>query len=121
MDEKKLRRAGLDYHAYSEVKQWQNWQQFKQQTSGRLLSISTRNQRHYSNFNYQRGDVLVFGSETRGLPDEIREQIDDDKRLTIPMQKNSRSLNLSNSVAIVVYEAWRQHGFVLFPPDKILC
>ncbi len=111
MEAKQLRRAGLDYHEYSEVKQWQNWQQFKQQTSARILSISTRNQRHYSDFSYQPGDVLLFGSETGGLPDDIRTQIEDDSRLTIPMQKNSRSLNLSNSVAVVIYEAWRQHGF----------
>ena len=111
MNEKQLRRAGLDYHQYSEVKSWENWHQFHQQASGRLLSVSTRNQRHYSDFNYQPRDVLLFGSETHGLPEEIREQVAIENRLTIPMQKDSRSLNLSNSVAIVVYEAWCQHGF----------
>lgn len=111
MDEKQLRRAGLDYHQYSEVKSWENWQQFHQQASGRVLSVSTKNQRHYSDFNYQPGDVLLFGSETSGLPEEIREQVAVENRLTIPMQKYSRSLNLSNSVAVVAYEAWRQHGF----------
>ncbi len=111
MNEKQLRRAGLDYHEHSEVKYWQNWQAFRQQMRGRLLSFSTRNQRPYSECNYQPEDVFLFGSETAGLPDEIRHQVALDNRLTIPMQRDSRSLNLSNSVAIVVYEAWRQHGF----------
>lgn len=111
MDEKQLRRAGLDYHQYSEVEIWENWQQFEQQARGRLLSVSTKNQRSYSDFDYQAEDILLFGSETRGLPDEIRQQVAVENRLTIPMQQSSRSLNLSNSVAIVVYEAWRQHGF----------
>ncbi len=111
IDDKKLRRAGLDYHQYSEVNVWENWQQFHHKISHRLVSFSTRNRQNYSDFEYRPGDILLFGSETKGLPRFIREQVDAGNRLTIPMRENSRSLNLANSVAIVVYEAWRQHGF----------
>ncbi len=111
MDEKQLRRAGLDYHQYSEVKSWPDWRHFQQAFLGRIISFSTKNKQPYSDFEYAKGDCFLFGSETSGLPDYVRDEINSQNRLTIPMRENSRSLNLSNSVAVVVYEAWRQHGF----------
>ena len=111
MEEKQLRRAGLDYHQYSEVREWRDWQDFRDGVNGRLVSFSTRNSRPYTQFSYDKGDVLLFGSETRGLPAHVGEAVPAENRLTIPMQGNSRSLNLSNCVAIVAYEAWRQKNF----------
>ena len=111
LEEKHLRRAGLDYHQYSEPRHWPDWNNFRNQEQGRLVSFSTKDQNNYSEFGYQPGDILLFGPETRGLPLSIREQVDSDCRLTVPMQHPSRSLNLSNCVAVVVYEAWRQNGF----------
>jgi len=111
LNEKQLRRAGLDYHQYAQVKTWGNWQAFHQQATGRVLSFSTKNTNPYSDFRYRAGDVLLFGSETRGLPDAVRRQIARQNRLTIPMAGGTRSLNLSNSVAVAVYEAWRQNDF----------
>jgi tRNA (cytidine/uridine-2'-O-)-methyltransferase len=111
MEQKQLRRAGLDYHQYSKVRNWENWDLFHNQIDGRLISFSTRNKKHYSDFSYGSGDILLFGSETRGLPDSVHDQVTTECRLTIPMQENNRSLNLSNCVAVVVYEAWRQNGF----------
>ena len=111
MEEKQLRRAGLDYHQYSTPELWSNWEDFRSSVEGRLVSFSTKDQNTYSEFEYQPADVLLFGSESRGLPNSVREQVAPESRLTIPMQHPSRSLNLSNSVAVVVYEAWRQTGF----------
>ena len=111
MEEKQMRRAGLDYHQYSDVNQWTSWQQYFDQFSGRLISLSTKSETPYSDFSFMPGDTLLFGSETSGLPQHVRQLVDFDCQLTIPMQDNSRSLNLSNSVAIVAYEAWRQNGF----------
>lgn len=121
---KQLRRAGLDYHALAEVKLWRNWQEFRDQhinhphennaeqvVAKRVISFSTRHVLRYSDFRYQPGDILLFGSETDGLPDEVRAEIAEANRLHIPMRDSSRSLNLSNSVSIVVYEAWRQCDF----------
>jgi tRNA (cytidine/uridine-2'-O-)-methyltransferase len=111
LDEKQLRRAGLDYHETVRVQTWVDFSAFTMANPGRLISISTKNERSYSDFAYAAGDHLVFGSETSGLPDVVREQIPQAQRLTIPMQPDSRSINLSNSVAIVLYEAWRQFDF----------
>ena len=111
LEEKALRRAGLDYHDLASVKVFEDWEAFSRQVVGRLVSFSTKHDRRHSEFTYQKGDTLLFGSESSGLPDPVREQVGLDNRLTIPMLDTSRSLNLSNSVAIVVYEAWRQNGF----------
>lgn len=111
LGEKHLRRAGLDYHQAASVKTWPNWQAFREACNGRLITFSTRSSRLYTAISYQAGDYLVFGSETEGLPDEVFNQVDLDCQATIPMWGHSRSLNLSNSVAIVAYEAWRQQGF----------
>lgn len=112
LDEKPLRRAGLDYHEFARMQHWQSWQEFHNKVKGRLISLSTRNALPYSDFEFELGDILLFGSETKGLPEAVRENVGSEHRLTIPMREHSRSLNLSNSVAIVAYEAWKQVRFV---------
>ncbi len=113
-DDKRMRRAGLDYQEFAQVKIYNDWNQFLQQQAKnyRLITLSTHHQNIYSDFKFKPGDYLAFGPETRGLPIDIREQAEPSAQITLPMAPNSRSLNLSNSVAIVVYEAWRQQGFV---------
>jgi tRNA (cytidine/uridine-2'-O-)-methyltransferase len=112
LDEKSLRRAGLDYHQYSSLETYASWQDFlKQFAPARLFAFSTKGTKVYSEMQYQKDDSLLFGPESRGLPQEIRNSPAVSELLTIPMQRNSRSLNLSNAVSIVVYEAWRQVGF----------
>lgn len=113
LEEKKLRRAGLDYSDLSKVTIHPNYAAFEQAIAGRrILACTTKGSRPHDQLDYREGDVLLFGSETAGLPDPIRNAIPPEHRLRIPMQPNSRSLNLSNAVAIVSYEAWRQLGFV---------
>ena len=112
LDDKKMRRAGLDYHECTGISQYEGWQDFMHlQGENRLLGISTKATMHYSDYHFEEGDFLIFGPETRGLPDKIREHLDPANLLRIPMLPNSRSLNLSNAAAVVVYEAWRQLGF----------
>ena len=111
LDAKQLRRAGLDYGEYTDVKTWKNWTEFSENASNRILSFSTKNSLRYTEFSFSPGDVLLFGSETSGLPQEIHRQIHPEHQLTIPMRSGNRSLNLSNAVAIAVFEAWRQQGF----------
>lgn len=112
LDDKRLRRAGLDYSEYSEVKTHKNWQEFLEScTPERLFALSTKGQALYTDPAFQVGDYFVFGPETRGLPKEIRSAGEVTQVLKLPMQPESRSLNLSNSAAIVIYEAWRQTGF----------
>lgn len=112
LDEKSLRRAGLDYHQYSSLQTHASWQSFLETIqAGRIFAFSTKGKKNYSEVNYQTGDFLLFGPETRGLPEAIRNTGEINAVLTIPMQDHSRSLNLSNAVSIVVYEAWRQTGF----------
>ncbi len=106
-----MRRAGLDYHALANVETWPNWETFSHQHSDRILSFSTRNERIYSSFEFVPGDTLLFGSETSGLPQDVFDSIPPEHRLHIPMLAQNRSLNLSNTVALAVYEAWRQCGF----------
>lgn len=112
MDEKSLRRAGLDYIDLSIVHHYDNYQDYIGQNGvDSLYAISTKGTRHYSDCNFTQGDSFIFGPETRGLPKEILGEFDPDKILRIPMLENSRSLNLSNSASIIVYEAWRQNKF----------
>jgi len=107
-----MRRAGLDYHEFAGISQYDDWQEFVSQHGGkRFLGISTKATLHYSECRFEEGDFLIFGPETRGLPDRVREQIGSEQLLRIPMLPDSRSLNLSNATAVVVYEAWRQLGF----------
>lgn len=112
LEEKQLRRAGLDYRQYSEPAQWPSFRDFREGLEGRLISFSTKQENSYAEFAFQPGDILLFGPESRGLPFSIRDQVVRENRLTIPMRHPSRSLNLSNCVSIAVYEAWRQHGFL---------
>ncbi|RUO32737.1 tRNA (cytidine(34)-2'-O)-methyltransferase [Aliidiomarina sanyensis] len=111
-EEKKLRRAGLDYHDLANVTRYPDYEAFLQAMAGkRIFACTTKGSKNYADVQYLADDVLLFGSETAGLPPEIRGAYPADRRIRIPMQESSRSLNLSNSVAVITYEAWRQHGF----------
>jgi len=113
LEDKQLRRAGLDYRDLSNVVMHANYADFLDAFSGRrLLACSTKGARHYHEIDYLDGDVLLFGSETTGLPESVLQGFDSGLILRIPMQANCRSLNLSNAVAIISYEAWRQFGYV---------
>lgn len=110
LEDKKMRRAGLDYKEFAEVECHNDYQHFRQQLGHkRIFACSTKGQTYYTDIDYRPEDVLLFGPETRGLPDEILQNCDN--IIKIPMQPHSRSLNLSNAVAIILYEAWRQLGF----------
>jgi tRNA (cytidine/uridine-2'-O-)-methyltransferase len=114
MDDKHMRRAGLDYHEYAELKRHANWQAFigtEKPDTTRLFAMTTRGSRHLYEVAFQSGDWLVFGSETKGLDAALRESFAPAQRLRLPMQADQRSLNLSNAVAVTVFEAWRQHNF----------
>lgn len=112
LDDKKLRRAGLDYHEFSEVSLHGNWQEFMSFADGhRIFGISTKGSTCYSDVGFSERDFIVFGPETRGLPTKIKDDIGTGQLLRIPMLENSRSLNLSNAAAVLIYEAWRQAGF----------
>ena len=112
LEEKKLRRAGLDYHDLARVTVHPNYAAFAEAVTGnRILACTTKGSRPHDQLAYKEGDVLLFGSETSGLPDDLRNSFPEEHRLRIPMLETSRSLNLSNAVAIVSYEAWRQIGF----------
>ena len=114
LDDKKLRRAGLDYHEYAELIIHESWLEFetKNKTS-RVFALTTKGRQCYSEVVFQKHDLLLFGPETRGLPDSILDKFPDAHRLKLPMVPKSRSLNLSNTVAVVLYEAWRQHNFLI--------
>lgn len=112
LDEKKLRRAGLDYRDQAHVTRHADFSHFLEHTAGRrLLALSTRGASRYSDMLFRDDDILLFGPETRGLPETILASLPEAQRLRIPMQADSRSLNLSNAAAIVLYEALRQQGF----------
>ncbi|MEM9172740.1 MAG: tRNA (cytidine(34)-2'-O)-methyltransferase [Pseudomonadota bacterium] len=112
LEEKRLRRAGLDYAEFARVERWPNLDTCLQSLNGgTLYALSSKVARPYTEVAFVPGDVLLFGPETRGLPESVRDALPAQQRLTIPMMPNSRSLNLSNSVAVVVYEAWRQNRF----------
>ena len=111
-DDKQLKRAGLDYHSWASLKQYENFQEFKTaMQQRRILAISTKGQQRYTQVEYRADDVLLLGPETRGLPINVLEQFEPQTILRIPMVPNNRSLNLSNAAAIVLYEAWRQLNF----------
>lgn len=112
LDDKRLRRAGLDYHEWANVQQYENYADYmQQQQPQRIFACSTKGQQAYADVSYQQGDVLMFGPETRGLPQMIRESLPMEQVIRIPMLADSRSLNLSNAVAVILYEAWRQQAF----------
>ncbi|MFT5503463.1 MAG: tRNA (cytidine/uridine-2'-O-)-methyltransferase [Gammaproteobacteria bacterium] len=113
LDEKRLRRAGLDYDEWTKINLHDCWESFAKKFSGhRIFAFSTKSDRNYDSATYSQGNVLLFGPETRGLPPKVLDSLPGDQRLRLPMVEPSRSLNLSNTVAITVYEAWRQNGFV---------
>lgn len=112
LEDKELKRAGLDYREWAEVKTYPNWEEFLKSVSPpRLFAFSTRVRRLYTEMEYQEGDALLFGPETRGLPQDLLDSFPEEYKLRLPLQPGNRSLNLSNAVAVVVYEAWRQQGF----------
>ena len=112
LEDAQLRRAGLDYHEYASLQVHENWQACKDALAGkRMFAFTTKGSQRYTDIPFSAEDVFVFGPETRGLPEEIRAEFAPGQRLRLPMLAESRSLNLSNSVAVVVYEAWRQNGF----------
>ncbi len=111
LDDKKLKRAGLDYHEYANIVVHQNWQECKQYfINSRIIAVETCGNCYYNIIEYTEYDVILFGSETRGLPKYVLQDLTHIVR--IPMKPNQRSLNLSNSVAIVVFEAWRQLNYI---------
>ena len=112
LEEKPLRRAGLDYHDLANVHMHENFDDFMHEIEGsRLFAITTKGKRAYTDVEFQQGDVLLFGSETAGLPQTVFDQLETEQCLRVPMIPNNRSLNLSNTVSIVSYEAWRQLDF----------
>jgi tRNA (cytidine/uridine-2'-O-)-methyltransferase len=114
MDDKLMRRAGLDYHEYADVRRHASWQDFidsERPDRQRMFALTTRGSRHAHELAFAPGDWLVFGAESRGLAPELREQFAPGQRIRLPLLEGQRSLNLSNAVAVTVFEAWRQNGF----------
>jgi tRNA (cytidine/uridine-2'-O-)-methyltransferase len=112
LDDKKLRRAGLDYHEFAAIKRHKDYQAFiESEQPERVLAVTTKTTNYYGDIAFKPGDYLLFGSETSGLPEEVRQQIPDEDKIRIPMLKDSRSMNLSNATAVLIFEAWRQMGF----------
>ncbi|MBL3526102.1 MAG: tRNA (uridine(34)/cytosine(34)/5-carboxymethylaminomethyluridine(34)-2'-O)-methyltransferase TrmL [gamma proteobacterium endosymbiont of Lamellibrachia anaximandri] len=112
LDDKRLRRAGLDYHEWAELQEHASLQAFLQKVApSRLFACTTKGRRAYVDVGFAPGDALLFGPESRGLPQPLLDELDDSNLLRIPMQPQNRSLNLSSAVAIILYEAWRQQGF----------
>jgi len=109
---KQLQRAGLDYRARVAIEVHASWEDCKAFLAGRrLFAATTRGEVRYDRPSYREGDALVFGPETRGLPDAVLAEIAPEQRIRVPMREDSRSLNLSNAAAVIVYEAWRQIAF----------
>ncbi len=112
LDDRSLRRSGLDYRDLAEVKVHDDLEAcLSELTAARVMTVETTGRRCYADVSYRTGDALLFGPETRGLPDAVQERVGRENSLFIPMRARSRSLNLSNAVAVVAYEAWRQLRF----------
>jgi tRNA (cytidine/uridine-2'-O-)-methyltransferase len=112
LDDKRMKRAGLDYHEWARVQQHDNFEDFLQKVPfNRLFACSTKGTQNYATISYQPGDAFMFGPETRGLPAPILAKFSPTQIVRIPMHAASRSLNLSNAVAVILYEAWRQQDF----------
>ncbi|WP_448212660.1 tRNA (uridine(34)/cytosine(34)/5-carboxymethylaminomethyluridine(34)-2'-O)-methyltransferase TrmL [Colwellia sp. MEBiC06753] len=112
IEDKRLKRAGLDYHEFANLKRHASFDDFiAQEQPKRLYAITTKATRYHHQVDFAEGDYVMFGSETKGLPDVVRDQIPDEHKIRIPMVEGSRSMNLSNSAAVIIYEAWRQLGF----------
>lgn len=114
LDDSKMKRAGLDYHDYATMKVHKNWDAFlvaENPDRQRMFAMTTHGSSTFSTLKFQAGDFFVFGAETRGLAAAVRDFFPENQRIRLPMRPDNRSLNLSNTVAVVVYEAWRQNGF----------
>lgn len=114
MEDKHMRRAGLDYHEYADVRRHASWEDFLrdcQPDPARMFHLTTKATQPFGGQAWQAGDWFVFGSESQGLPIQLREQLSPEQGLRLPMRPGQRSLNLSNAVAVVVFDAWRQHGY----------
>jgi tRNA (cytidine/uridine-2'-O-)-methyltransferase len=118
LSEKKVRRAGLDYNELAQVYEHDSLQDcFNNVSFNRVFALTTKTKKYYTDAKFENGDAILFGPETRGLPADVIASLPEAQRLTIPMQPNSRSLNLANAVSIVAYEAWRQLDFNMALPD----
>lgn len=112
LDDKRLQRAGLDYHEYADVQIYENFTAFMlAHGQRRIFAVTSKGKVAHHRPSYQQGDLFLFGPETRGLPESVRKQIGEQRCIRLPMLKDSRSLNLSNAVAVIVYEAWKQLDF----------
>ena len=114
LDDKHMIRAGLDYHEYATVKVHKSFEAFLQAENpdrSRMFAMTTKGSHPFAQSHFLPGDWFVFGSEGHGLPDSIRNSFPESQRIRLPMRPNNRSLNLSNSVAVTIYEAWRQNGY----------
>ncbi len=112
LDDKKLRRAGLDYHEFAAIKRHKSYADFiANQQPKRVLAVTTKTKNYYGDIQFSAGDYLLFGSETAGLTEDVRQQIPEQHKIRIPMLPGSRSMNLSNATAVIVFDAWRQLGF----------
>ena len=111
-DDARVKRAGLDYHEFADVRHHRTWEACRNELSGsRIFAVETRQAERYDRVAYREGDAFVFGQETNGLPPEVLDGIPAERRVWLPMRPENRSLNLSNSVAVMVFEAWRQQDF----------
>lgn len=112
LDDKQLKRAGLDYHELTHMTVHKGWKECRAHLAPkRMFAVTTRGITRHVDIAYREGDVFLFGAETSGLPDVVLDEIPSDTRIKLPMRPGNRSLNLSNAVAVVVFEAWRQLGF----------
>lgn len=114
LEDARMRRAGLDYHEYAAMHVHPNWQVFLNSIKpnpARIFAFTTHGSSLFSSLRFEAGDVFVFGAETRGLDPALRDSFPAQQRIRLPMRPDNRSLNLSNAVAVVVFEAWRQHNF----------
>lgn len=112
LDDKRMRRAGLDYRETAQLRQYRSFDDFLHRVAPpRWFALSTRGRQRYDAIDYRQGDAFVFGPETRGLPQAMLDGLPPERRLRLPMRSGQRSLNLSNTVAVMVFEAWRQAGF----------
>jgi tRNA (cytidine/uridine-2'-O-)-methyltransferase len=113
LDDKRLRRAGLDYHEWANIEVHPDLDTLLQQEFGTLYALTTKGSRIHTNVAYKENDLVLFGPETRGLPTRVLDALPVERKIRIPMLASSRSLNLANAVSVIVYEAWRQQGFKL--------
>ena len=112
LNDKKLRRAGLDYREFAKIRVWDSLKKFLIETDGkRVFGVTTKAQKNYSDVLFEREDILLFGPETRGLPNTILDTLAPQRKIRIPMKGASRSLNLANAASVIIYEAWRQLNF----------